>query len=400
MNNTSANKSQFKAVPIFLAFLCMGFGDVVGPLVSLVMDTFSLSNFQAQLISLSGFIMFGLISIPLGILQDKKGKRLIMNMGLIIALIGLLIPILNGMYGPVVGFEEATQGKFIILLFAILLLGAGATTLQVVGNPIMRDVSPEGKYSSNLSFAQSVKAVGSSLGFILPPIAVKFFNLDWTLLFPIYSSLILINLIWFNAIGFEEKARSSIAAATFKSSFKLLGNGYVLSMVLAIFVYVGAEVSMSSQVPILLENEYGIKEFGLWVAWGLFFLPILVGRFTGGIILRYLKPRIFLLITVSISLVGLVLLFFGLKVLTFVSIVLVGLGFANIFPLIFSITVDKMPERSNELSGLMVTAIVGGAILPPIMGKVADLTHITFSFIVPLLAVVYIMFVSIKTNKK
>ncbi|MEZ5196612.1 MAG: hypothetical protein R2764_09475 [Bacteroidales bacterium] len=85
-----------------------------------------------------------------------------MNLGLVIALIGLMIPLSNGMYGPMVSSVDATQAKFFVLLFAILLLGAGATTLQVVGNPIMRDVSPEGKYSSNLSFAQSVKAIGSS----------------------------------------------------------------------------------------------------------------------------------------------------------------------------------------------------------------------------------------------
>jgi len=193
-------KTQTSAGPIFLAFLCMGFGDVVGPLVSLVKDSFEVSNFQAFLMTFSGFIMFGVLSIPIGLLQDQKGKKFIMNMGLIIAFIGLVIPVFNGMFGPVTLLSESGDNKFYILLFAILLLGAGATTLQVVGNPIMRDVSPEGRYSSNLSFAQAVKAIGSSLGFILPPIAVQFFNLDWTILFPIYSGLILVNFIWFSSL--------------------------------------------------------------------------------------------------------------------------------------------------------------------------------------------------------
>lgn len=399
MNKENSKISILKTGPIFLAFLCMGFGDAVGPLVSLVKTSFDLSNFQAQLISLSGFLMFGLLSIPLGVLQDKRGKKYMMNLGLIIAFIGLLVPIFNGMYGPVISLENATQGKFILLLFSILLLGAGATTLQVVGNPIMRDVSPEGKYSSNLSFAQSIKAVGSSLGFVLPPIAIQFYNLDWSILFPVYSILILINLLWFNAVKFEEKIDHSKNAASFKSCILLLKDKYVLMMVMGIFFYVGAEVSMSSGVPILLKEKFGITDFGLWVAWALFFLPILIGRFTGGVILRYLKPSLFLLITVIISLVGLALMFTGDQVITFISIVLVGLGFANIFPLIFSITVDKMPERSNELSGLMVTAIVGGAIIPPIMGKVADLTSELTGFIIPLLAVIYILIVTLKSYK-
>lgn len=397
--NKSSKKGRVTAVPIFLAFLCMGFGDAVGPLVSLVEDSFNLTNFQAQLIALSGFIMFGILSIPLGLLQDKKGKKYIMNLGLGIALIGLLVPIFNGMYGPVVLMEDATMNKFVILLGAILLLGAGATTLQVVGNPIMRDVSPEGKYSSNLSFAQSVKAIGSSLGFLLPPIAIQFLNLDWSILFPVYSVLIIINIIWFNSVKFEETQNQGEKAATLKSCISLLKNNYVLVMVLGIFFYVGAEVSMSTEVPILLKRNFGINEFGLWIAWALFFLPILIGRFTGGIILRYLNPRKFLLITVLISTIGMMLIFFNNQVLSFISIILVGLGFANIFPLIFSITVDKMPERSNELSGLMVTAIVGGAIIPPIMGKVADLTSITVAFIVPLFALFYILYVAIKSQK-
>jgi len=399
MKESRQTPGKLYAAPIFMAFLCMGFGDVVGPLVSLVKESFELSNFEAQLISLSGFIMFGLLSIPLGVLQDKKGKKLIMNLGLIIAFLGLIIPVLFGMYGPAFTLESATHNRFIVLLFAILLLGAGATTLQVVGNPIMRDVSPKGKYSSNLSFAQSVKAIGSSLGFLVPPFAVQFLGLDWPLLFPLYSILILVNLILFNSVGFKEKTIEKEKAATFGSCFSLLGNGNVLIMVLAIFFYVGAEVSMSTEIPILLKEVYGISTFGLWVAWALFFLPILIGRFTGGLILRTLAPKKFLLLTVLLSVLGLLLMFVGNQVLTFVSIIMVGLGFSNIFPLIFSITIDKMPERSNELSGLMVTAILGGAIIPPVMGKVADMSSVTFAFIVPLLAVVYILFTALKSYK-
>jgi len=400
MNELKINKRQASTAPIFLAFLCMGFGDVVGPLVSLVKDSFEVSNFQAFLMTFSGFIMFGVLSIPIGLLQDQKGKKFIMNLGLIIAFIGLVIPVFNGMYGPLTILSGSGDNKFYILLFAILLLGAGATTLQVVGNPIMRDVSPEGRYSSNLSFAQAVKAIGSSLGFILPPVAVQFFNLDWTILFPIYSGLILVNFIWFNSVPFKETSSDQQGKATLKSCFHLLGNPFVFMMVAGIFLYVGAEVSMSSGVPILMKEKFEIAKFGLWVTWALFFLPILLGRFTGGLILRRLSPRKFLVITVLLALVGLIFLFVGEKMLTFIGIVLIGLGFANIFPLIFSITVDKMPERANELSGLMVTAIVGGAFIPPIMGWIADITSITIGFVVPLLAVIYILFVSIKSLKK
>ncbi|MCX6251007.1 MAG: MFS transporter [Bacteroidetes bacterium] len=398
--NTTVNTNLWKSFPIFLAFLCMGFGDVVGPMVGLAKSSFQLSNFVAQLLPLMGFIMFGLLSVPLGVFQDRKGKKFLLVMGLIIAFIGLIIPILSRMYGPVISFDPSSNTKFYIILIAILLLGAGATVLQVSGNPIMRDVSPDGKYSSNLSMGQSIKAIGSSMGFLLPPLVARYLGLDWTILFPIYAGLIFITFLWVYFTKIEEKKDPSSKPAQFSECLKLLGNGYVALMVISIFLYVGAEVSMSSGVPILLKESYGIANFGLLVAWALFFLPILAGRFIGALILRILPPKKFLIATIIIAVVGIICMFLGSKVLAYGGIILVGLGFANIFPLIFSITVDKYPERSNELSGLMVSAIVGGALIPPVMGLIADHSTVLLGFLVPLLCLVFISITSIITLKK
>jgi len=396
----STPKISFAAYPIFLAFLCMGFGDVVGPMVSLAKDSFQLSNFMAQLLPLMGFIMFGLLSVPLGVFQSRKGKKYLLVMGLFIALAGLLIPIMNGMYGPVVKFDAGSYWNFYVILLAILMLGAGATVLQVSGNPIMRDVSPEGKFSSNLSLGQSIKAIGSSLGFLLPPLVARPLGLDWTILFPVYGGLILVTLIWVNFTRIDEKRNPNAKPVPLTACLKLLGNRYVAMMVFSIFVYVGAEVSMSSGVPILLKEKYGIENFGLLIAWGLFFLPILAGRFAGSLILRHLHPKKFLLITVFLSFAGIISMFLGLKEMTFAGIILVGLGFANIFPLIFSITVDQMPERSDELSGLMVSAIVGGALIPPLMGIVADQNGILAGFIIPMACLIFIAFSAFVTFRK
>ncbi|PLW92377.1 MAG: MFS transporter [Marinilabiliales bacterium] len=401
MNSSTISKtSKYATLPIFFAFLCMGFGDVVGPMVSLAKNTFSLSNIMAQLLPLSGFIMFGLLSIPIGVYQDKKGKKFILILGLIIAFIGLIIPVFNGMYGPAIEITASDANKYYIVLISILMLGAGATILQVAGNPIMRDVSAEGRYSSNLSLAQSIKAIGSSMGFLLPPFVVAAFGLDWSILFPIYAILILITLIWVNSVKINERDKEKSKPATIKSCFKLLGNGYVISMVLGIFLYVGAEVSMSSGVPILLTEMYGIKDLELLVAWLLFFMPILIGRFTGSAILRVIKPRNFLILTVFIAIIGILLIFVQNITLAYIGIVMVGLGFANIFPLIFSITVDRMPERSNELSGLMVTAIVGGALIPVVWGAVADNFSVLWAFAVPLICILYIAVISFRKSLK
>lgn len=377
----------------------MGFGDVVGPLVSLVKDSFEVSNFVASLMTTSGFIMFGILSIPLGIFQDKKGKKFILSMGLLIALVGLIIPILFGMFGSLTSLESQSFTKLYALFASIFLLGAGATTLQVAGNPIMRDVSDEGKYSSNLSLAQSIKAIGSSLGFLVPPAVAVWFGLDWTILFPMFAVILLITLLWVNALNIQEKKSLDVAPATLASSLKLLGNPFVLVMVLGIFLYVGAEVSMSAQIPILMDKVYAIKEFGLWMAWGLFFLPIFLGRLVGAFILRKIKAGKFLIYTVLLSALGMLLLFFGSQYFAFTGIIMIGLGFANIFPLIFSITVDTMPDRANELSGLMVTAIVGGALIPPITGAVADI-NVQLGFLVPAACILYLLILALKFSKQ
>ncbi len=393
------SNKKVKTLPIFLAFLCMGFGDVVGPMVSLAKDTFELTNFLATLLPFSGFLMFGILSIPMGLYQDRIGKKKVLLIGLAIAFIGLILPILSGMYGPKVAVASADlQSKFYIILGSILLLGAGATVLQVSGNPIMRDVSAPGRFSGNLSLGQSIKAIGSSLGFLLPPFAAMA-GMDWTLLFPIYAVLILITFGWTSTLKVTEVKHEDEKPASLASCLSLLKNKYIFMMVMAIFVYVGAEVSMSSGIPILLNEEFGIEGFSLWLSWALFFLPILIGRFSGAAILTKTKPIKFLLATVILSIVGVLLLLFGNTIIAYTGIILVGLGFANIFPLVFSITVDKFPERANELSGLMVTAIVGGAFIPPIMGYVADLTSVLWSFLVPLACLLYILSSTLMASK-
>jgi len=386
-----------KVWPVYLVFLAMGFGDVVGPMVSLAKETFALSNFMAQLLPFSGFLMFGLLSVPMGLLQDRKGKKVILMSGLAIALVGLIIPMFAGMYGPAPVIEPGDNMKFYVLLGSIFLLGAGATTLQVVGNPIMRDVSPQGEYSHNLSFAQAIKAIGSSMGFLLPPLAVATLGLGWPLLFPIYAGIILVTIFACLPMPVAETRDPNAKPATFGSCFSLLfEDTFVLRMVVGIFLYVGAEVCFSSGVPILLRDKFAMTGFSLWVSWALFFLPILAGRFAGALVLKKMAPGKFLILTTLLSVAGIMCVFSGARVPTFAGIVLAGLGFANIFPLIFSITVDSKPERANEISGLMVTAIVGGAFIPPLMGLLADTSgSVVLGFLVPLAALIYITAVSL-----
>jgi FHS family L-fucose permease-like MFS transporter len=379
----------FSSMPVFLAFLCMGFGDVVGPLTGLIKQEFHLSNLMAQMIPFTGFLMFGLLSIPIGVAQDKYGKKTILLVGLFLAFIGLLWPYL-------VQFSS-----LFALLAGILMLGAGATFLQVSGNPLMRDVSAPGKYSRNLSLAQFIKAIGSLSGALIPLAAANYWNADWKILFPIYTIIIIVTLVWLWMTKIKKESTEKVIRATFASSISLLKKRYIFLMVTGIFLYVGAEVSMSSGLPIYLQDSFGLDIAKLGLLGTLFFfIALMSGRFLGAIILNWIHAKTFLIISVMVSILGLAGLFVGIQPVAIGSIFLIGLGFANIFPLIFSITVDTMPARSNELSGLMVAAIVGGALIPPLMGLIADLTSTKIAFIVPLACILFILSISLIKRKE
>ncbi len=377
---TGTQSNNLRTVPIFLAFLSMGFADVVSPLSALLKEDFMLSNTVSQLVTFMGLIMFGILSIPMGLLQGRKGKKYMLQMGLIIALFGLLIP-------TVFGFDS-----FNLLLVSVLFLGAGAAILQVAGNPIMRDVSPEGKYSRNLLFGQFIKAIGTLSGMLIPFAAVKWWGADWKILFPIFSIGMFVAILYLAFTRIDEKGRDEGQYPTFKSCLFLLKNRYVLSMVVGIFLYVGTEVSLFSKIPVYLKDihSFDLKTWGL-LGSAFIVLAVLIGRLSGSIILNWISPKQFFVISSIVSLVGILGLFIPQKGIAIAFIFLTGLGFANIFPLIFSITVDKMPERTNELSGLMITAIIGGAFVPLLFSGVADLTgNIIYGFFVPIVCFIYI----------
>jgi fucose permease len=373
---------KFKAFPVFLAFLAMGFVDAVGPFVGLAKNEFHLSNAVASLTPFVGLSMFGLLSIPAGIFQHRRGKKFVLILGLSVALFGVLIASLG-------------LNSFPRFLVTIVLLGAGTAILQVAGNPLMRDVSPEGKYARNLSLGQFVKAIGSLCGPVLPVIAARYFGASWTVIFPIFSVALIVTLVAAGTLKLPA-AEANPTAATLRSCLGLLRNPFILAMTCAIFLYVGAEVSVSAGIPLLLKERFGleINRVGL-LGTGIFFVALVSGRFLGGLILNWVKPAHFLVATCVLSLVGLAAIFVPVGGVAAAAFFLIGLGFANIFPLVFSTAVDRMPERANEISGLLVTAIVGGAVVPLLVGVVADHTSVRSSLLVPVAAILYVFALSL-----
>ncbi len=368
-----------------MIFLVMGFGDLIGPLVSLVKEKLQISQFEASFVAFAGFIMFGTLSIPVGVMQARLGKKPVA--------IGGLILVLAGVTTPLIGLTSYAG-----YLTAVLLLGAGVTILQVAGGPLLQEVSAAGTFARNLTFGQFIKGIGTLSAPLIPVLAYRYFDNRWELVFPVFAAGTAVALV---AMVFHSGSHSQgKSAATFADCLALLANRRIALLVLAIFLYVGAEVCISSMLPSILEKQYGYKlaNYGM-AGTGIFFLTLMAGRFGGTLVLSRMKPSAFFLVSCAVALGGLALLAAGSGVLGFVAAALIGVGFANLFPLVYAIAMDALPAKANEISGLMVTAICGGAFVPPVMGYLSEQSSLSVALAVPTACLLYLTAIAVAERK-
>ena len=382
---SKSNISLKFVTPVLMSFFVMSFCDLVGIGVDRIKIDFALSNTLAQLIPSAVFLWFFVLSVPVGILQDRIGKRTVLNIGMLITALGLFFPYFF------YSFEMALLG------FAML--GIGNTIVQVSANPLLVDVVPSNRRSSFLSFSQFVKSIGSM---IAAPLAGWFalqFG-DWKLLFLVYGIVSLLTVIWLYFTNIEE-TKNTEKRATFTSSFRLLSHGYISMMVLGIFLVVGIDVGINAFSGQFLLAKFGSAQTFAESGRSVYFFGKMLGTFGGAILLSRLSARKFFIWSTIIGLASILALIVApADIFAIVMIFVIGLGVANIFPIIYSLTVEKYPLRTNEISGLMIMAVCGGAVLPLLMGWITDLTgNVTTAMMVLVAAISYLLFVSLFSAK-
>lgn len=362
-------------LPVFMSFYVMGFVDLVGVATGYVQKDYELTDSVAQLLPFMVFLWFALLSIPTGIFQDRMGKRFTVNIGMLLTGLGMIIPFIYYTYlTAVIGF---------------MILGIGNTVLQVSANPLLLDLSSKQGKAANLSLSQFIKAIASMLGPIITAALAKYTG-NWKLIFPIYAGISVLSAAWLASIKVEE-SKSDKPPATFRSVISLLNRKFVVIMVLATFLSVGFDVSMNSNIANFLSTRFLINLEAASIGISIYFASLIVGRFLGSILLRTLDTSKFLVFSVVLTLVGLAGMIISSDLnLTRVMIFVAGLGFSNVFPIIFAITIEKMPDYANELSGLIILSVCGGAIVPPIMGIVSDTVGVTASIFVLVFCTLYI----------
>lgn len=377
-------------LPVFMSFIVMGFVDIVGVSTGYVQDDFKLKDSIAQLIPSMAFVWFFLLSVPTGILLDKFGKKNILNIGMGVTGLGMAVPMLS-LIAP-------SLYVFPLMLVAFVLLGIGNTIVQVSANPLLHDVTPLDKYSSFMSLTQFVKAIISMLGPIIATFMAKSFG-DWKLVFAVYAVTSFLAVLWLYMTNVDE-TKIDKKPATFSSCFKLLGNPLVLLMVLGIFLTVGSDVGMNSNIGNYLRDKFGFDRDKASVVISLYFAALMISRFLGAVLLNFFKPKPFLILTTLLTIMSFVgMIIAPTPLIGKICIFGAGLGSGNLFPLIFSITVNKMPDRVNEISGLMIMAVSGGAIIPPLMGLVSQNLGGSASIFVVMGCMVYILFAGLYARK-
>ncbi len=374
-----------KMLPVFMSFIVMGFVDIVGVSTGYIKKDFDLPDNLAQFIPSMAFIWFFFLSVPVGILQDKIGKRNMLNIGMALSGFAMLLPFIDY--------------SFTIMLIAFVFLGIGNTIVQVSANPLLMDVSPREKFSSFMSLSQFIKAIVSLLGPIITTFVATQYG-DWRFVFAVYAFTSLIAVLWLYFTKIEESGIEK-TPASFKSCFLLLKNPFILMMVMGIFLTVGADVGMNSNIQNYLMSVFGLTIEKASLGISIYFTALMISRFFGAILLNWIKPQIFFIITALIALSSVILMILApTPTVGLIAIFLIGLGAGNLFPLIFSIAVNRMPERSNEISGLMIMAVSGGAFIPPIMGLISKNYDTIISLIVLIICMFYLFMISIVESFK
>ncbi len=371
----------------------MSFIDLVGTGVDELKKDTSVPAYILQLIPFVAFIWFFILSVPVGIWQDKVGKKKALNVAIIITAIGLFFPVFGN--------------SFPIILIAFSLLGIGNTILQVSANPLLVDVVPPGRSSSFLSLSQSIKSIGSVLGpFIAGMVGPFLANLfgdesegSWRWGLYLFAIISVLTSLWLSSVKIEE-TRSEGGRASMASCFKLLGNGFIFLLVIGIFVVVGIDVAINSNIATFLTEKLGVDLETAKYGKSVYFFAKMAGTLVGAGLLTVWSSRKFLIGSSILAGIGLILIMItNHEITAWILIGVISLGVSNIFPLIFSIAVEKMPTRSNEISGLMMMAISGGAVIPFITGYAMSI-DINGGMMVLLLCTLYLLWISVYVRRK
>lgn len=365
--------------PILFGFFVMGFVDVVGITTNYVQKDFQLPDSIANMLPMAVFLWFFVCSIPTAMMMNRIGKKHTVLVSMTLTFIAMLIPMISYNYP--------------MMLLAFALLGISNTILQAALNPLAVTTVRKEMLTSILTWGQFIKAISSFLGPILAG-AAAIYTGQWKQIFTIYAIITLLSLVWtwMSVPNVKEEKQ----AIDIKATFSLFKDSFIFSLFVGIIMVVGIDVGLNTVIPKILIEKTGMALEQAGLGTSLYFVAKTAGTFIGALLLAKWSPKGIFRICMVIGLIALAGMIFGQQsILMYVLIVVVGIAYANVFSIIFSNALQYKPERNNDISALMVMGVSGGALFPPIMGLVSDMSNQATSLVVLVLGTVYLMMIAL-----
>ena len=416
-NQTKATSNKIAFALITSLFFLWAFLHNINPiLIPHLKKACQLTDLQSSLIDTAVYLGYFIVALPAGWFMHKYGYKKGILFGLILYAIGaaLFVP-------------AASARSYDFFLVALFIIASGATFLETVANPYITKLGDKASSEQRLNFAQSFNGVGA---FIAPIIGGQFIlsGIEHTsqelqqmspeqlntylsyeagtikIPYMIIAGVVLLVAIFFVFTRLPEIKEDDVEddGHGHKSfSLSVFRHRHVLWAVIAQFFYVGAQVGVGSFFIRFSRYTMNLPEKDAAYRWGFIaMVGFMLGRFAGTFFMKYIKPARLLCLYAIISVLLLTIALMATGQIAVYALLVLPFFMSIMFPTIFALGIKGLGEESKIASSFLVMSIVGGAIIPPLMGQISDKTgSIQMAYIVPLLCFFVILYFGWKGYK-
>lgn len=376
------NNGKLKIIPVLATFFVMGFCDIVGISSDYMQASFDWSPTMTGFIPSMVFIWFLFLGIPIGNKMNKWGRKNTVIISMVVTVIGMFLPLVK--------FTSVS------CIFAYIMLGLGNAILQISLNPLLENIiSGQKMLASSLTAGQVIKAVSSLLGPEIILFSTSYFGKEyWYYSFPILGLITIFFAVWLILTPVKREKTISETISV-KDSFSLLRSRVILLLFLGIFFIVGVDVATNYISSKLMASRFDWLPEEVKFAPQIYFLFRTIGALLGTILLTKVSSILYFRVNIVASLISLLLLMMiDNEVLNLICIGGIGFFASSVFSIIYSLAFNFAPDKINQISGLMITAVAGGGIVTPILGFAIENYSIAAGLFVILCCITYLIYCS------
>ena len=397
-----SKKNSFLLVVTILLYVSFGLlTSVIGVIIDKFQVDYNVSLTIAALLPFSFFLSYGLTSIPFGMAMDKYSAKSILLLGTLLMAAG--------------SFLFYISNNYIIIILVIFLVGVGVTAIQVAGNPFIRELDTPNRYTANLTIVIGIGALGYAFSPLLVPL-MQTNGFSWKTVYLLFGFINAVLLILLAFSKFPEVQLIEEEKINFSKISILLKNPIIITYGLGIFLYVGAEVGVSSYIMTFMNKIHGVSytqsfwkegsfmftvfpsKTALVVA--LFWLFQACGRLIISPMMKFIsEKKIFIFHSLG-TIIALIVAITGNTNTALIAFALVGYFTCASFTSIFSAAINSFKENHGTISGILGTAIVGGAFVSWLIGFAGQHLNMKWGMAINLLAFIYIFILAYRGKGK